>query len=105
MESGMIVHKKSAPASPAPAPVSAPAAPATYSNADKARQDELSSRSSAYTSKTVTAGGQVMDRPEAITLAGIVSQLADESRAVSGVPNGTFGGLQGPRVPGAGAGR
>jgi len=71
------------------------------SNADKTRTDELSSRTSAYTSKTVTAGGQPMNRLELVTLGQITGQLADEVKAVSG--NQRFdgaggGGLQQPKV-------
>jgi hypothetical protein len=96
MESSMTVRmvKKSA-------PVSAPAAPASTSNADKSHTDALAARSSAYQSKTTTPSGQPIDNNERVTLAGIVFGLNEEIANVSG----SRGGLQAPKTVGAGNGR
>jgi hypothetical protein len=51
-------------------------------NTDKARQDELSTRASNYSSKTPS------DNQERVTLGQIVSQLNDEARIVSGATGG-----------------
>jgi hypothetical protein len=78
-----------------------PPSVSTTSNADKARQDELSTRSSSYQSKTTTPSGQPIDNQERVTLGQIVFGLNEESANVSG----SRGGLQAPKTPGAGAGR
>jgi hypothetical protein len=67
---------------------SPPAAPTTYSNADKARADEQTNKASAYASKTPA------DNQERVALAGIVAQINDDIRAISGAG----GGLQQPRI-------
>jgi hypothetical protein len=74
---------------------------ATSNNADKDRQNELASRSAAYSSKTPSP----FDNNERLVLAQLVGQIADESRALSGVANGNLGGLQQPRVAGTGTAR
>jgi hypothetical protein len=87
---------------PKPTPVAAaPAGPTTYSNADKARTDELSTRSSNYSSKTTTPSGQPIDNNERVTLGQIVFGLNEEIANVAG----SRGGLQAPKTPGSGAGR
>jgi hypothetical protein len=85
----------------APTPT-APPEVTTAVNPDKVRQDELASRTTAYQSKTVTASGQTMDRPELLVLGQICTQLSDESKAVSGAQRfdgAGAGGLQQPRKP------
>jgi hypothetical protein len=80
-----------------PSPASGPSAPATYSNADKARVDEQTNKVATYTSKTPA------DRQEAVTLGQIVSQLNDDIAAVSGgrrFDGAGSGGLQQPKKAG-----
>jgi hypothetical protein len=83
------------------APVSVPAAPATYSNADKARADEQTNKLNVYGSKTTTPNGLPLDNNEKVTLGQITTQLNDDITAISGGRrfdgNGS-GGLQQPKV-------
>jgi hypothetical protein len=85
---------------PTPA-AAAPAGPTTYSNADKARTDEQTNKANSYAAKTTTAGGQPIDAQERVALGGIVAQINDDIRAISGAG----GGLQAPKTVGAGNGR
>jgi hypothetical protein len=81
------------------------AAPQQTSNADKARVDEQTAWAAAYSSKTTTPSGLPIDNNERLVLGQLVAQINDDIRAISGTPNGNIGGLQAPRIPGAGHGR
>jgi hypothetical protein len=66
---------------------------------DHERTAELNAKTAAYQAKTPA------DRLESINIADICQTSAAELRAISGIPNGNIGGLQAPRVAGAGVGR
>jgi hypothetical protein len=103
-----VVHKSAAPspwAKPEAVQSEAPAAPppqvaaASAGGNDKDRINELNGKVSVYQAKPAP------DNQTRLDIAHIVAVSNDEVRAISGTPNGNIGGLQGPRIPGAGVGR